>query len=109
MVDTYDDGSVRIDEDGITLRRYWFPTMRAKHLAYDEVTGYDVEPLRWSRGRGRLWGSPVPLDRWLPLDARRPGRTSLVVLHVGRRVHPAFTPADPDRAVAALASHLPPR
>jgi hypothetical protein len=52
--------------------------------------------------RFRIWGSS-DLRRWLPLDVRRPLRSTLITLDVpGTRPRPAFTPADPDEFTALL-------
>jgi hypothetical protein len=52
--------------------------------------------------RFRLWGSS-DLRRWLPLDMRRPLRSTLITLDVpGTRPSPACTPADPAKFTALL-------
>jgi hypothetical protein len=52
--------------------------------------------------RFRIWGSS-DLRRWLPLDVRRPLRSTLVTLDVpGTRPSPAFTPAHPDEFLSML-------
>ena len=82
MSTTYDDGMVRVDDEGLTLRRYYFPTFQAKHVAWSELREVTSEDARWFHGRGRLWGSSVPLTRWLPLDVHRSRREALIVLDV---------------------------
>jgi len=52
--------------------------------------------------RFRIWGSS-DLRRWLPLDIRRPLRSTLITLDVpGIRPSPAFTPADAQEFIALL-------
>lgn len=101
----YDDGATRIDTDGVLLRRYYFPAGRPKLIAYENIRGARSAPLRLANGRWRLWGS-APLTVWLGWDRHRPRHCTLVVLDVGRRMKPAFTPADPDAALAALAARV---
>jgi hypothetical protein len=83
MVDdeaVYDDGRVRVDSDGITLRRYYFPIGTAKHIRYRDIRSVDLRPMSWLTGKGRA------------------GKHTLMVLDLGARVSPAFTPDDPQRA-----------
>ncbi|MCK0176238.1 hypothetical protein [Mycolicibacterium sp. F2034L] len=97
----YDDGQVQLDKRAITLRRYHFPSGTAKVIPLSNVRGYTAEPLNLMH-RYRLWGSS-DLRRWLPLDMRRPLKSTLVTLDVdGHRWRPAFTPADPAGFTAQL-------
>jgi hypothetical protein len=100
----YDDGKVRLDDDGITLRRYYFPTLTAKHIRYRDIRSVETRTMGWMTGRGRLWGTTDP-RLWLPLDGDRPGKETLIVLDLGRIVRPAFTPEQPDRVVALIERH----
>ena len=92
--DSYDDGLVQLDREAITLRRYHFPSGTSKIIALQHVRGYQAEPLGLFMHRFRIWGSS-DLRRWLPLDVRRPFRSTLITLDVpGTRPSPAFTPAN---------------
>jgi hypothetical protein len=96
----YDDGLVQLDRHAITLRRYHFPSGTSKVVPLRAIRGYTAEPLGLILNRFRIWGSP-DLRRWLPLDVRRPLKTTLITLDIpGSR--PAFTPTYPDRFVALL-------
>lgn len=98
----YDDGRVQLDREAITLQRYHFPSGTAKVIPLRSVKGYRVTPLGLWIQRFRIWGSS-DLRRWLPLDVRRPFRSTLVTLDVpGTYPNPAFTPARPDEFVALL-------
>jgi hypothetical protein len=99
---SYDDGQIQLDREAITLRRYHFPSGTSKVIALDTVRGYRAEPLGLFMHRFRIWGSS-DLRRWLPLDMRRPLRSTLITLDVpGTRPRPAFTPADPKEFTALL-------
>jgi hypothetical protein len=100
----YDDGRVLLDEDGVTLRRYYFPTGAAKRISFRDIRGVEDRPMGWLTGRGRGWGTSHP-GYWLPLDLGRARRDTLVVLDLGRRVKPAFTPDDPQRVVEIIRQH----
>src|ERR1700730_8506400 len=98
-VQYYDDGLVQLDREALTLRRYHFPSGTAKVIPLRSIRGYSVEPLGLVLNRFRIWGSS-DLRQWLPLDVRRPLKSTLISLDVpGTRPRPAFTPADPDRFI----------
>jgi hypothetical protein len=97
----YDDGSVLLDEDGVTLRRYYFPVGASKRIPYRQIRRVWAQPMGWLTGRGRGWGSAHP-RYWLPLDLRRPRKSTLLVLDVGGVVKPAFSPDDPQRVLDLL-------
>ncbi|MET0898407.1 MAG: hypothetical protein ABWY45_10900 [Mycobacterium sp.] len=93
---------VQLDRQAITLRRYHFPSGTAKVIPLRSVRGYDSEELGMFLQRFRLWGSS-DLRRWLPLDVRRPLKSTLVTLDVpGLKLRPAFTPARPEEFLAML-------
>lgn len=97
----YDDGLVRLDVEGITLRRYYFPSGARKFVCYSRIRRAWKRPMGWLTGKGRIWGTSHP-RYWLPFDMSRPRKSALVVLDVGGRVRPAFSPDDPERVMAIL-------
>lgn len=102
----YDDGQIQLDRFALTLRRYHFPSGTAKVIPLKAIRGYRTEPLGLWMQRFRLWGSS-DLRRWLPLDVRRPLRSTLVTLDVDDTwPSPACTPADPETFLAVLAGLL---
>ena len=101
MAVRYDDGRLLLDDQGITLRRYYFPFGTAKHIPYARVRHVEARSMGWLTGRGRAWGSAHP-GYWLPLDASRLHKDRLVVLDVGARVRPACSPDDVGRVLALL-------
>jgi hypothetical protein len=97
----YDDGMIQVDREAITLRRYHFPSGTSKIIPLRSIRGFTATRLDWMH-RYRLWGSS-DLRRWLPLDVRRPLKSTLVTLDVaGNRWRPACTPAHPDQFVEVL-------
>ena len=101
----YDDGGLLVDQDGLTIRRYYFPWAGAKRIAYSEIRGVEIRPMGWLTGKGRGWGSAHP-GFWLPLDLSRPRKDTLLVIDVGRRVMPAVTPDDPNRVVDLIRAKM---
>lgn len=100
----YDDDRVVLDRHGVTLRRYYFPLGRSRLIGYEQIQSIEQHPNSWLAVRGRLWGTGTP-RYWLPLDLGRPWRRTLVVLDVGDRFRPAFTPKDPERVLEILRDH----
>ena len=99
---SYDDGQVQLDRKAITLRRYHSPSGTSKIIALNNIRGYMAEPLGLLMHLFRIWGTS-DLRRWLPLDIRRPLRSTLITLDVpGTRPSPAFPPADPEAFTALL-------
>ncbi len=101
----YDDGLIQLDQEALTLRRYHFPSGTSKIIPLRSIRGYRVSPLGLFVQRFRIWGSS-DLRRWLPLDVRRPLKSTLVTLDVpGTYPDPACTPEHP-KQFAALLSEL---
>lgn len=102
----YDDGLIQLDQEALTLRRYHFPSGTSKIIPLRHIRGYRATPLGLFIQRFRLWGSS-DLRRWLPLDVRRPLKSTLVTLDVpGTRPDPACTPARPEQFLALLDEFL---
>lgn len=97
----YDDGGLRLDENGVTIRRYYFPWAGPKRFGYKVIRHVEVLPLNWLSGKGRGWGTAHP-GYWFPLDTRRPGKSTLLIFDLGSRVKPCVTPGEPDRVIALL-------
>lgn len=98
----YDDGQVQLDRHALTLRRYHFPSGTAKVIPLRAINGYKAESLGALVQRFRIWGSS-DLRRWLPLDVRRPLKSTLITLDVpGTWPSPAFTPENPEEFLAML-------
>ena len=102
----YEDASVRLDEDGITIRRYYFPLAGSKRIAYGDIRGIKPEQMTFASGGGRIWGATDP-RYWFPLDIHRPRKQRLLILDVGARVRPCITPDDPDRVIELLRDRAP--
>ncbi len=105
--EVYDDGLVRVDRDGVTLRRYYFPSGRARHIPYARIRGVTARPMTWWTGKGRLWGT-ASTQFWLPLDLHRASKSTLIVFEVEgqARLRPAVSPDDPDAVLAMVRSWL---
>ncbi|MUL65527.1 hypothetical protein BOO86_13695 [Mycobacterium sp. CBMA 234] len=101
----YDDGNLTLDDDGLTIRRYYFPLGTEKRVPYVAIRGIDVRPLGAATGSWRLWGTGSP-SHWFPLDMHRPKKDTLVVIDTGAKVKPCITPAEPQRFVETLRARI---
>lgn len=102
----YDDGLIQLDQEALTLRRYHFPSGTSKIIPLRHIRGYRATPLGLVMQRFRIWGSS-DLRRWLPLDVRRPWKSTLVTLDVpGTHPDPACTPARPEQFLDLLDEFL---
>jgi hypothetical protein len=102
----YDDGGFMLDDEGVTIRRYYFPWAGPKRIPYRTIRHVEVRPMNWLTGRGRGWGTAHP-GYWFPLDLGRLSKRTLLVFNLGRRVKPCVTPDEPDRVIELLRSRVP--
>jgi hypothetical protein len=97
----YDDGLVKLDSDGLTIRRYYFPLGTSKYISYAQIKGVQQWRMGPLTGKGRLWGSG-DFRHWAPLDLGRPWKEKALILDIGTWVRPVITPDDADRVLALL-------
>jgi hypothetical protein len=102
----YRDKFIVLDDDGVTILRYYFPLATPKRIAYDDIRRVLVEKMNWWTGKGRFWGASVPYT-WMPLDLGRAKKDKVLVLDIGARVKPCVTPDDPDRVLELLKARAP--
>lgn len=102
--DYTDDGLV-LDDEGLTIRRYYSPWAGRKRISYRDLRGVQARPMTWLTGKGRLWGTLDP-RYWLPFDLGRARKEVLLILDVGRRVSPVITPDDPHRVLDILQTRI---
>jgi hypothetical protein len=89
----YDDGTIRCDDEGIAIRRYYpWGTKRIRYTSIHSVRTLPLTGVNKER-RWRIWGSG-DFVRWSNLDPHRPHKDTALVLDVGHRVHPTITPDD---------------
>jgi hypothetical protein len=102
----YEDPGLTLDENGITIHRYYFPMGGPKRIAYVDIRGVKSQPMGWITGKGRFWGASDP-RYWFPLDLRRGNKPTVLILDVGARVKPCITPENPDRVLELLSARVP--
>jgi hypothetical protein len=103
MVMNYQDGSIGIDADHLSIRGYYFPGT-VKRIPLAALRSVQRVPMRQLRGRGRIWGTSNP-RYWANFDPRRPAKMVAFVVDAGKAVKPFVTPDDPDRFEQAMRHH----
>ena len=103
----YEDAGLVLDDDGITIRRYYFLLSVPKRVAYNKIRGIRAKPMSWASGKGRFLGAVKPRYR-LPRDVHRASKQTLLILELGRWIKPCITPEDPARVIALLRDRVRP-
>ncbi len=99
----YDDGRIRLDEGGLTIR--WYYPWGQKRIPYRAMQSIAIRPLSTWRGKWRIWGSG-DFTHWFNLDTTRPGKESAIEIHRAGRVIPMITPDDTDTVARIISEHL---
>jgi hypothetical protein len=102
----YDDGGVRLDENGVTIRRYYFPWAGPKRISYADIRQVQARPMGWLTGRLRGWGTAHP-GYWFPLQLLRFRKNTVLVFDLGRAVKPCVSPDDPNQVMTLLRGQVP--
>ncbi len=99
----YSDNFVEISADGITFRKYYFPTMSARFVPYSEIDHIDIRKPTIASGKWRLGGTGSP-GIWFPLDWRRSTRDRIfrAALRNGKAI--GFTVEDSSAVSSVLRS-----
>lgn len=98
----YDDGRVACTDDGVTIRRYYFPA-GDKRIPYRAIRAAQRRRLSALSG-WKIHGSP-DFVHWFGYDPDRSRKETAFVLLAGRWIRPVITPDDPQRVAAELAAH----
>lgn len=96
----YRDTYLTLDDDGITIRAYYFP-FGDKRILYSDIDRVEHHKMTFFTGKTRIWGGNHRY--WLHLDPKRPFKDRAWILHLSSSsVHPVLTPDDPEAFSAAL-------
>ncbi|MEU2307915.1 hypothetical protein [Streptomyces misionensis] len=100
----YDDGTIRCDDHGITIRRSY--PWGSKTIPYASIKGTETLALTGANQvrRWRIWGSG-DFVHWWNFDPHRPKKDTALVLDSGRRVRPTITPDDAAAAARIITAH----
>lgn len=100
----YADDVVVMDQDGLTIRRYYWPAGR-KRIAYQDINSYQLRGLTIGRGQYRVHGIDMH-GNWYSRDPTRQHKDCAIVLDTGSRIDPILTPDNPNTVVQILERHI---
>lgn len=85
MAVLYEDSLVRINTDGLVVKRFFLPFKQfgGLHVSAQGIEKVEKVPLNLGFGKWRIWGSTTFIT-WMPFDAKRPSRDVGFVLHFKR-------------------------
>jgi len=87
----YQDSLVVIEEDGITLKNYYFPSMSSKKILFTDVENIKVYEPSILRGKWRIQGTG-DFRTWYPADSYRYKRDKIfVIIYKNKWMRSAFT------------------
>lgn len=96
----YADRLVRISDDSILLRDYYFP-FGSKRIGFDEIASVNAREPRLLNGKYRIYGSG-DLRTWFPPDWKRPTRDRIFIIHLRRQWHRVGFTVEDSRAVERI-------
>lgn len=100
----YQDDTCVMDATGITLLNYYFPSKRPKHISYGAIRQAQECRMGSLTGKNRIWGTG-DFRHWSPLDKDRPNKDIAIILDLGRRIRPKFSPRNPEQVLTILLQH----
>jgi hypothetical protein len=105
-VTIYNDDDVCLDDQGITIKNYYYPGHR-RFIAYETIRSAALIELGPLSGRHRLVGvgfrRPRHFFHW---DRKRSTKTHGIELDTGRRTRTVITPTDPEPVLAAIEQRM---
>ena len=101
----YDDGLVKLDSDGLTIRRYYFPIGTSKYIPYTRIKDVQERDMGLLTGKARIWGTG-DFKHYSALDMNRFRKEKALILDLGKWFIPVITPDDPDRVLAILQERI---
>ena len=98
----YSDGLVKLTEEAICFRHYYFPVGGSKSIPLVDVIRIEQRSPTLLNGKWRLWGTS-DFRRWFPVDWSRPKRDAIFFLvRSGGKKSIGFTVKDTREFIEAL-------
>ncbi|RMB58939.1 hypothetical protein [Tessaracoccus antarcticus] len=104
--DQYEDSTLSVNADTLTIRGYYFPWFGAKRVPLSSIRIVTRLPLTTWGGRWRIWGSTT-LQYWANLDVRRTRKDTAFTVDIGASIMPFITPERPDQFERVLRAAVP--
>ncbi len=100
----YFDQLVDVFEDGIRIKKYYFPSGKAKFVKFSEILQIEKERPTLMNGKWRYWGSGDFIT-WFPLDWHRPKRNFIFFLRLAtQNIRIGFTVENTEAFIDAIES-----
>lgn len=101
----YQDRSLIIDDDGITITSYLWPGNH-RSIPFSSIVAFEEIAVGTFSGRHRLVGFEFRrLRDFFPWDTRRSASSRAIAVDVGRRVRPIISPEDYERVLELMSEH----
>lgn len=98
----YEDSQVVLTPESLVLKRYYFPTLKAKLLSLADIRRIEVVPPNLWTGRWRIWGTGNFVT-WYPLDFGRPKRDRVFrLIQRNKSIRIGFTVENSGPFIAAM-------
>ena len=96
---SYEDPFITCDEQGLTIRWYYFP-LGDKFVSYDSIQHFETVELGFE-GKWRIWGMGLA-PYWFHLDLGRPQKNTGIMIDDGHPIKFIITPDQPQAVLEIL-------
>ena len=98
----YSDALVDVNDNGIYLKNYYFPSTKAKLLKFSDIIQIEKKIPTLRNGKWRYWGTGV-LNIWFPLDLNRSKRDCIFFIQLAsQRIRVGFTVENTNAFIEAI-------
>ena len=98
----YSDALVDVNDNGIYLQNYYFPSTKAKLLKFSDIIQIEKKIPTLRNGKWRYWGTGV-LNIWFPLDLNRSKRDCIFFIQLAsQRIRVGFTVENTNAFIEAI-------
>ncbi|MEZ5333858.1 MAG: hypothetical protein R2741_00730 [Methanolobus sp.] len=100
----YSDKLVEVEENGIFLKKYYFPLGTSKFVKFPDILKMEKRPATFSNGQWRIWGTGDFMT-WFPLDWHRPDRELIFLIQLStQKTRIGFTVEESKAFIEAVES-----
>ena len=99
----YSDRLVKVYENGIRFRNYYFP-FGSRFVEFADILGLEKKSPTFLNGKWRIWGT-TNFMVWFPLDWNRPRRNSIFLIRLtSQKIRIGFTVENTERFIEIMES-----
>lgn len=99
----YEDTQIIINDEGLEIKRYYFPVGMSKQIKFSEIESVNEIDLSFLKGKARLWGMDIA-PYWYNWDNNRFWKKKGIVINLGKTINPAITPDNHNEVMKILKS-----